>query len=225
MKNNKPFNNRSKFIPSNVYSYYFMNKYTPLNLLHYLIGLAQTTSSFTISTLFDAYTDTPALIVVEIIQATESVLVVVETCHLPYNRKSLQFWLIQSFIKIIFKPEKTVFTWDDARYQLASFVQYGLFTDDLLAQVYFVDVRREYLRFHSSLFKRNRNEIQYLSLEQIILNVFNECLGQQKNEYIWSQGFYQPSRHILNHPALQSMVRYALNSCLAITKLLNFIRY
>ena len=202
-----------------------MNKYTQNNILHSLIHMAQKACSFTICTLFDVYTDTPALVVVEIINEHESVIVFVETCHLPADQKCLQFWLIKSFIKTILKPENSIFLWKNAYTQLVYFLPCGLFTHDLLEQAHFIDVRYEYLQFDRYLFKHNRKGIYLWSLEQVIANIFNECLDLPANEFIWSQGLYEPNRNINNHPALEPLVEYAIKSCLAVTKLVHFMKF
>lgn len=220
----KKFNNLSEFTALNAYSYYFMNKYTANDLLHFLNQLAQEPSSFTVSTLLDTYTETPAIIVVEIIDPQESVIVFVETCHLPHNRTSLQFWLIKSFVKTVLKSEQAIFAWENPYDQLSRFLHCGLFTRDLLDEARFVDVRAEYLEFDFRLFKHYRTGVRFWPLEKVIDNIFNEFLDQRESENIWSQGFYQPFRGIVNHRALQPLVQYAINACLAVTKLVHFMR-
>lgn len=217
-------NFRPAFEPVNSYSHYIMNKFTQNQILHFLIELAQAASSFSVTPLFDSHTDMAAIIVVEVINERESTVVLVETCHLPFDPKSLQFWLIKSFMQTVFKPEKTIFSWDDTYGQLLRFVQFGLFTESCLDMVNIVDVRREYLQFDLRFFQCQRKGIQFWSLEQVIGNLFNEFIDQPNNERIWSQGFYQPERRIVHHPALSALVQYAVDSCLAVTKLVHFIR-
>ena len=116
------------FTPVNLHASYLVNRFTGSEMMHDLIHLAQKTKRFTVDTQFDHDTGRPSLIQIEFVQEILSIVVLIETCHLPADQESLTFWLIRSLLKFILQPSKLIYVWGRTIDVLLPFVRYGLFT-------------------------------------------------------------------------------------------------
>ena len=107
------------FTPLNQYHIYHIHRFTSPTLLHDLIQLARETTQFTVDTENDYSTHVPALIQIEFI-GTTSVVLLIETCHLPHPSSVLS-WLIRSLLSIIFRTSNTIYAWGDVVDELLDF--------------------------------------------------------------------------------------------------------
>jgi hypothetical protein len=99
------------------YDVYYINWATPTSLLHDLIQYARQIKEFTVDTENQNYSNRPALIQIEMIGASESIVLLLEMFHLPHE-SSVLFWLMKSLLKIILHPSKLIQSWGNASKQL-----------------------------------------------------------------------------------------------------------
>jgi hypothetical protein len=114
---------RPKFAPVDLHVSYLVNRFTGSEMMHDLIHLAQKTKRFTVDTQFDHGTGRPSLIQIEFVHELLSIVVLIETCHLPADKESLTFWLIRSLLKFVFEPSKVIYVWGRTIDVLVPFVQ------------------------------------------------------------------------------------------------------
>jgi hypothetical protein len=233
-----------KFIPANDYKIYHINRITSPILLPDLIQLARETIKFTIDTEHDYYTHQAALIQIEFIQA-KSVVLLIETCHLPHA-SSLLFWLIQSLFKVILQPSNTIYSWGDAIFELSHFIQYGLFSSKTLQQINTINIQKRFKKWYNKIFVHDcgllpldndnplctclhrpvKNKNDQWSLQKAIAYTFNQFLDKKRRKSSWSRSLdiaYLQQHSVLNNnqkKILEHLILYAVNDCLAVTKLL-----
>ncbi|UJR12992.1 hypothetical protein I4U23_000018 [Adineta vaga] len=158
------------FTPLNGWRVYCINQTTDPSLLHYLIELARKTVKYTIDTEHDYYTHEAALIQIEFIRR-QSVILLIETCHLP-QASTVTFWLIKSLFKIIFNPSNAIYSWGDAVNELSRFTHYNLFSCSSLYQMNNIDIQ--------SGFKICTNQIRQKICNELIRYAANDCLAVTK---------------------------------------------
>lgn len=228
--------------PVNDHQVHIINHSTPTSLLPDLILLARQTVTFTIDTEQDYYTHQPALIQIEFVQMT-SVVILVETCHLPH-RDSILFWLIRCLFKAIFQPNKLFLGWGDIIDELTSFIDYGLFSSSLLKDITTIDVQARFKVWYNDNYPHNchlspsvddhitcicshrpvKNLNDKWSLQKAIAYLFNEFLDKTRTKSDWSRRLESKDVRrysITNRKENESreLIAYAVNDCLAVTKL------
>jgi len=134
---NQQLSNNPPFTPLNDTHIVLVNKATDTNILHELVRMAQSTKYFSIDTESDLFTSCPALIQIEFIDPNFSTIILIETCHLPADKKSLKFWLIQSIFKYILAERKTIFCWGCPIDELRKLLIYDLYKEEALIVVCF----------------------------------------------------------------------------------------
>jgi hypothetical protein len=141
----------STFTPlNNDYQIYHINRTTSTVLVQDLIQLARKTTRFTMDTEIDYYTHEPALIQIEFIE-TNSILLFIETCHLPCP-SSVLFWLLQSLFKVIFHPSNVIFSWSDLLFELTNFLHYGLFSLNSIHQINNLNIQVRFKEWYNQTF-------------------------------------------------------------------------
>ena len=206
------------FTPVHDYEVFFVNRSSNTNLLHYLIQLAQNTKFFSVDTEGDKYTNKPALIQLEFINETISTVVLVEVCQLPYDQQSLTFWLIRSLFRFLFQHTKCIYSWGDAMKELAQFTNYDLFNIDALQKPKIINLQSKFLSWHYAKTKFYATNLLPWGLQAAIADQFKQFLDKTETLNTWSQGLDQCYTHSYRDK-IQSMIQYAVNDCLAITKL------
>ena len=236
------------FSPLNDYQVYHINRATSAMLLPDLIQCASRTTRFSIDTEHDYYTHQAALIQIEFIQ-DKSVVVLIETCHLPHA-SSVLFWLIRSLLKVVFKSSNTIYAWGNAIHQLSDFVQYGVFSSQTLYQMNAIDVQHDFKKWYNKTFFHHcgvlppfydnnalctcrhrsvRNPNNQWSLQNAIAYTFDQFLDKSRTKSRWCRPLdiaYVQERFGLNDKQkrnLEYIIRYAVNDCLAVTKILVFL--
>jgi hypothetical protein len=200
--------------PLNDYEVFLINRFTDTHLLHDLIFRTQNTQYFTICIQCDLYTNRPALIQIELINFYKSTILLIETCHLPCNKQSLQFWLIQAIFKFILQSNKIIFCWGSGYKALEKFLIYRLYTQSAIYQSNIYDIQKEFQYWYIKNYSINSIEYNYYSLQQAIYRIYGEFLSKQETLNIWSQSLRQQ-----NLPKIKSMIDHAVNHCLSVTKL------
>jgi hypothetical protein len=237
------------FTPVNQYQIHHINRATSPTLLQDLIELARATTMFTIDTEHDYYTHQPALIQIEFI-GTESVVVLIETCHLPHA-SSVLFWLIRSLLKVILKPPHTIYAWGDIIYELTDFIPYGLFSWHALHAMNTKDIQYHFKRWYNKVFKHDcglqsfeddhvlctctyrpvKDRNNAWSLQKAIAYTFDEFLDKSRTKSRWSRyldlanGRHFPIGNKKEKKICEELILYAVNDCLAVTKLLIVVEF
>ena len=203
------------FTASNNYKIHLVNKSTDISLLHDLILLAQSTKYFTIDTESDIYTNCPPLIQIEFIDQNVSTVILIETCHLPMNQQSLKFWLIRSIFKFILQSTKTIFSWGSLIDELKLFLIYGLYTEETMHESNMVNIQDEFKAWHFEQIDFCETGQHPWALQNAIYQMYKQILDKSQRLNAWGQGLY----HRTYNRKIQSMIQYAANDCLSVTKL------
>lgn len=231
-----------KFTAVNDHQVYLVNQSTSTSLMHHLIELAKQTVTFTVDTERDYYSHQPALIQIEFVQMT-SVVILVETCHLPHPA-SILFWLIRSLFKVIFQSDKLILAWGDVIDELIPFIDYGLFSSSLIQNITSIDVQTRFKTWYNQTYPHQchlspsvddhitcicshrpvKNLNDQWSLQKAIAYVFDEFLDKTRTKSNWSQSL--DFKDVRCHPITnrrekdsRELISYAVNDCLAVTKL------
>lgn len=163
-------------------------------------------------------TQVPSILQVEIHNKHQSVVVFIETFHLPYEQDSLQFWLIRSFLRQVFKSSKTIYAWGDAVQRLLSFLPCNLITSDHLHLSKCVNIQDEYKQFDFRVFDYYRTGNHACALQNVITDVCYQFLDQEETSSNFSQGFDLPIKNI-DCRAEQSLINYLVNQSLTLTRI------
>ena len=214
---------------------------------YHLIKLARITDRYTIDTEKDIVTRQPALIQVEFL-GTESIVLVVQVCHLPRAGSSL-LWMMQALFKIILAPSNRFYAWGDLKRELADFVPCGLISSELIRQMQEpTDVQQVFKGWYNRTFTHDcrlsssgvvddhpsctcshrpmKNQKELWSLQRAVAYAFGEFLDKSRTKSRWGQ----PIRHvddirrsdiIQKHrkSLFDQLLLYAIDDCLAVTKL------
>jgi hypothetical protein len=207
------------FVPLTDYRTYVVNKFTDAPMLHYLIELAKQTKYFSVDTESDIFTNRPALIQIEFIHQAGSTVVLVEACHLPFNQQSLRFWLIRSLLKFILRPSNVIYSWGNAREELLRFLPYGLFSGGTVGELNVVDIQTKFKLWYDRSGRSKPDGRLRWGLQAAIAETFDEFLDKKQTLNVWSRGLYDPRRPPRSNSQVQSMINYAVNDCLAVTRL------
>ena len=237
-----------QFTPLNDHRVYLINHSTSTLLMQSLIELARCTVTFTVDTEQDYYSHQPALIQIEFVQPTYSIVILVEACHLPH-RASILFWLIRSLFQVIFRSDKLILGWGDVIDELTSFVDYGLFSWNIVQAITTVDVQHRFKSWYNGRFPhqcglspsvddhvictcthrpvKNRND--KWSLQKAVAYLFDEFLDKSRTNSNWGRRLdcKDVRRYtITNRKESESreLISYAANDCLAVTKLFTTIQ-
>ncbi|CAF3803711.1 unnamed protein product [Rotaria magnacalcarata] len=203
------------FTSLNNYKIYLINRSTCTDELHHIIYLAQQTTCFSIDTESNLYNKQPALIQIELIDEQLSTVILVEMCHLPSAKQSLQFWLIRSIFKFLFQKTKTIYSWGYASEELQKFIRFGLFDNSDIDKCTKVNVQNDFKEWHRIVYgyyDTNNNNLWGLQLA--IANTYHQFLDKSQTLNNWSRGLGQ-----CHNAKISSMIQYACNDCLSVTKL------
>ncbi|CAF4059614.1 unnamed protein product [Rotaria sordida] len=238
----------SIFNPLNDYCIYHINQSTSSILLHNLIEQARKTTRFTIDTEDDYYTHQPSLIQIEFIQY-QSIVLLIQVHHLPQVTSAI-FWLIRSLLKMIFNPSNCIYSWDDLKNELNKFISCGLFSFDQLEQIHNIDIQKLFKKWHNrkvkyvrirlplDINKRLRAYTQQSienfhhkwSLQMAVAYACHEFLDKSQTKSRWSRNLdinndnRSSVMNFIENKIIQQMIRYAVNDCLAVTKLVMVLK-
>ncbi|CAF1542940.1 unnamed protein product [Adineta ricciae] len=207
------------FVPLNDYQIYFINESTDTNLLHNLIELTKNTKQFTIDTESDVLTYRPSLIQIEFINKT-STIILIEVCYLSKNEKSLISWLCRTIFTYIFQKSNIIYSWGDLNDELKKFLPYRLFTSNQLEKPTKINVQNEFREWHNGLvgFYAYGGENLW-ALQCAVASTYQQFLNKDRTLNIWSCSLDLSKNNNNSNSKILSMVQYAVNDCLAVTKL------
>ena len=204
------------FTPINSPAVYIINRSTDTYLLHELLHFAQNTKYFSLDTESDFLTMNPSLIQIEMIVQRESVVILVEVCHLPLDRDSLSFWLIRSLLKFILKPTNIIYVWGNGEEELSRFVRYGLFTSDTREALKMVNLQSKFKDWYQESYGFSMVGRSKWGLQAAIAAQLGEFLDNSERLNTWSRSRRRTDPYWRK---IQSMIFCAVNDCLAVTKL------
>jgi hypothetical protein len=223
---NLKFSHLPAFTPINNYKVYFINRSTDTNVLHDLIQLAQRTKYYSVDTEGDYIPkcrNKPSLIQFEFIHPQESIILLIEVCQLPLqHQQALNLWLIRAIFKYIFQPQNVIYSWGNARKELTHFIIYHLFNRDALYKPKLINVQDKFKEWHYNKYGFYKTGVHLWGLQPAIADEFNQFLNKNETLNIWSRGLYRPDNKMYNHKMI-SMINYAIDDCLAVTKLAQHI--
>jgi len=216
---NQCFSVLPTFVPLNNYEAYIINKSTDTNRLHDIIRLVKDTKYFTIDTESDKYSGIPSLIQFELIHEHLSTVLLIEVCNIPTQQSSLVLWLIRDIFESIFQSTKVIYSWGNPIEELSKFVTYRLFTNSMLSQPTTIDLQSEFKEWHTGKYDGfNAVGRCKWSLQYAVVNTYGQFLNKKETLNIWSRTLYRRNEEEYTDKLL-SMINYAINDCLAVTKL------
>ncbi|CAF4494387.1 unnamed protein product, partial [Didymodactylos carnosus] len=228
--------------PPHTYSYYYINRTTPIGILDNLIDHAQTTQHFSIDTENDVTTHRPSLIQIQFVYVNQpSIIILIETQHLPPESSPL-FIKIRYLCSLILTSTNSLYAWGDPIRELQNFLQFNLF--NLTNPPIKHNIQSEFKdwfndRYPSSPERKDEPNDQY-SLQHAIKLVFNQWLDKELTLSDWGCGIDEHLATCIPQ-ALVGMDRvrclagereirklqtqYAINDCLSLTKLMFPVLY
>ena len=224
------------------YQLYYVNRTTTEHTLMKLNDHINNSNLFTLDT--EAVNilhqpNKPALIQLQIILSqSSSIMVFVETCHLP-RLDQPQFTLIKNLFKSLFQQIKTIFIWGDID-ELIPFTRYELFTTNQIYLSYNVNVQKKFKKYwldnypHQSASSSNGTSTcrcrtcfgiehdNLISIQDAVAFELNRWIDKRLTRQPFDIGL-DPSLQYLNSGQTnyrQSLCVYAANDCDAIYQLI-----
>ena len=220
---------------------FFIHRETSIETLDDLIDYAGKITNYTIDTEDQLQPppqhSKPALIQIQYLHENcPSIIILMEMMHLP-PEGSKRFERIQRLCRTIFSNEHRIYSWGDATSELSKFYRYKLFDWNNVNETERINVQDDFKKwFHtnnpsSPYVKIKANESYGLQLA--IYVTFNEWLDKRLTLANWGIGIDLILKTIPNElmkkrkwiddeeEIRRMMTLYAINDCLAVTKLVN----
>lgn len=213
-----------RFTPINDFEIYSLNQFTNFDDINELTQRANYCTHVSIDTESNQWTFCPALIQIELINSDKSTVILLQVQHLPEEKKSSKFVSIQKCLNQILHPSKTLLGWGDLKQELIDFVRFDLFDAQLLETLTFINVQREYTLWFRLRNFMDRRGYRKWSLQDTILHLFDQFLDKSETLNQWSRPLFQQGTHLPLDPKTRSMIDYAANDCLALTKIAHHIQ-
>jgi hypothetical protein len=145
-----------------------------------------------------------------------------------------------------------IYSWGDILSELTDFIQYGLFPSEILHQINHIDVQQHFKIWYNKTFTHEcdllpfdddnmlctcshrpvKNKNDQWSLQKAIAYTFDEFINKNRTKSHWSRCLDVVNSHqrfsIINRKQkkiLEELILYAVNDCLAVTKLLAIIEF
>ncbi len=214
-----------EFKPLKPYKIYFINRMTPLLIIFSLLEQVKRTVKYSIDSEGDWRPIKPAIIQVEFINndEKESIVLLFEMVHLP-EPSTRRFRFIQKLFAAILKPSNEILMWSNVKKELIDFLDYHLFSIDLINSINATDMQSEFKDWYNRTFPHHKdcngfsvgfNNHQYCTckhrpykctndkwgLQMAIAKTFGEFLDKKFQRSRWSTGldrrldpFYKPGQ-------------------------------
>ncbi|CAF1496977.1 unnamed protein product [Adineta ricciae] len=215
------------------YITYHVNRTTPESILQQLIQASTASIEFTLDTesmkVYKAQ-NRPSLIQIQVLLRHDlSLVIIFEMMHLP-PRYSTKFSLIEQLFAIIFSHEKLLYIWGTTE-ELLPFTSFNLFTCTQISSIRSINLQDEFKSFWQAQHPhRDRtNETPDLAAIECICE---QCIGKQRSES-WSlqdavaRSLNEYLSKILTEEEeqyRQALTTYALYDCLAIQRIIIFLK-
>ena len=197
--------------PVKPYKVNLVNRLTRSMTFHTLLARIKEVKKFTIDTEGDFPSNKPILIQVQLIDenCATSMVLLFEMAHLP-QADEYGFRWIQKLLTTIMDPSNKVYTWDNVKRELFGFVQYNLFTTEVVQALNTYDVQYYFKRWYNDRFPHNEGCVgkythadsrycqckhrpyKYLdhkwSLQLAMAETFNEFFDKRFRKSRWSHG-------------------------------------
>ena len=135
---------------SSAYTTHLINYTTTNSTMEHLIKQVIQTQLFTIATENDCLTNMPALIQIECVSQT-STIILIECWHLP-KPHSRTFSQISLLFRSIFKSSNEIQGWGDLSIALKPFVKFNLFSLSNIQDTHFADVQQSFREWYNRNF-------------------------------------------------------------------------
>ncbi|CAM4982744.1 unnamed protein product [Rotaria socialis] len=233
-------------ISTSNYRYYHIHRETSIDVLNNLIEYAMNTTHYTLDTECQLQDppkpSTAALIQIEFVYKNHpSILILIETMHLPVEQ-SRTFDKIKTLCRTIFSDNHIIYSWGDIKDELSKFYQYNLFDRNDIHQINDKNIQQKFKEWfhenHPSSSHVQRKAQETYSLQMAIYLAFNQWLDKRMTLANWgcgldpalytiaiSQEYIKKKNQIIENEEeyRRLMIIYALNDCLAVTKLISNI--
>ena len=113
------------------------------------------------------------------------------------------------------QPTKSIFPWGSPIDELKRFLVYGLYTKETVYESNIVDIQDEFKAWHFEQVHFYETGHHPWGLQNAIYQMYDPFLDKSQRLNTWSQGLY----HRTYNRKIQSMIQYAANDCLSVTKL------
>ncbi|CAF2136421.1 unnamed protein product [Rotaria magnacalcarata] len=224
------------------YRYYHIHHQTPMDILDDLIDYAKEVTNYTIDTEDQLQPppqpSKPALLQIEYVyENNPSILLIIEMMYLPKQHEPA-FIKIKQLLKIIFSNNHTIYLWGGIHKELKHFYRFGLFDENDINSVKERNIQDEFKCYLNQTYplspdiKLKTNETY--SLQFAIYKMFNQWLNKRftlanfgcgldpaLDTIIIPRQFSNQQKRIIEdeEEIRKFMINYALNDCLAVTKL------
>lgn len=223
-----------------------IDRSTPIGLLSNLIDSIRQTQFYTIDTESDYRTHQPCLIQIELVRSN-SIVVLFEFCHFPYEKDHVRCHSIRTIFKEIFRSSNLLCSWGNLSIELLKFVEYGFFDQNMIEQSNTIDIQLEFQDWYNRTFTHRcslseltidddssctclyrpiKQKHQTWSLQKAIAYTFGEFLDKRRTLSCWSRSLrsnHSNQRSTLSkyqtRTVIIDMIQYAIDDCLAVTKL------
>ncbi|CAF3600157.1 unnamed protein product [Rotaria sp. Silwood2] len=102
--------------------------------------------------------------------------------------------------------------------ELSQFIEYDLFTSEILDQSIFINLQDRFKIWHYEQYGYYQTGKNLWGLQAAIKDTYEQYLDKSERLNIWSRGLHH--REITKtENKIQTMIEYATNDCLAVTKL------
>ena len=231
----------TKFEPS-TFKYFHINHETPMDVLDDLMDYASYIKHFTIDTENQMnrprQPSEPALIQIEFIHENDPpMIILIETMHLPPEDSS-KFHKIKKLCKMIFSRHNVVNAWGAPKAELKKFTRFNLFNNNDLDQLTSKNIEDEFRKWYNKNYSeskhRKKNPNETYSLQSAIYLTYNKWLDKRMTlansghgidlslrTYLPIKNHHERKTRIIGDEEeyRQLMTVYAINDCLAVTKL------
>ncbi|CAF0800758.1 unnamed protein product [Adineta steineri] len=244
---NKKLNNLPKFTPGQSYEIIFINYMTAFFVLLNLIKRARTTKYFTIDTETDDISGRPALIQLQLIhlennnnfkeeEAIKSTIIIFEMCRLRSETFNIHP-RAQELFDVIFHPSNIFLTWGNEDNEMLKFQNYEFVHSLPLTSLHIINVQGKFKNWYNSTYTHRpyKNPGDAWSLQMAISTIYKQFLDKSWTRSNWGQGldirlYLNLEFNAINYNVKSSLtdeeeqtrlklVNYAIDDCLAVTKL------
>ena len=152
-------------------------------------------------------------------------------------------------MKIILNPSNCIYSWGNGENELNKFISSGLFSSKQLKQINNIDIQKVFKNWHDQKLthehihlpwdiqkrldtysKHSIESFHYIwSLQMAIVYACQEFLDKSRTKSKWSRNLYIVNNNqslVMNakqNNIIQEMIQYAVNDCLAVTKLVSIV--
>lgn len=157
----KNIKNLPNFKPLKPHTLLFIHALQPIFVLNELLIQAERTKLFTILPKLNNSNANQLFLLVEFIQDTQSILVLIEYNH-DLDRNTQYYQQLNTFFSILFDSSKKIQTWGNCTEQLAIGAEFYFFTYGDLMKIQLIDIQKDFKKWYNTTFPHRIECSQYL---------------------------------------------------------------